>query len=96
MATRRGNEHAGGPAPAATQAWRRQAAIDVPLSLRQGRLKRGSKWWPMGGVAARLARRNSNLFDLFKLISNGIDLIRSKDGLLELKSFEIKYEIQEN
>jgi hypothetical protein len=35
-------------------------------------------------------------FDLFKLISNGMDLIRSKDGLLEFENFQIKYGCEGN
>jgi hypothetical protein len=34
---------------------------------------------------------NSRLFDLFNLISNGIDLIRSKEVLPDFKKFQIKY-----
>jgi hypothetical protein len=32
-----------------------------------------------------------SFFDLFNKISNGIDLIQSKDGLHELENFQIKY-----
>jgi hypothetical protein len=42
--------------------------------------------WCMGS-----AHKNSNLFDLFKEISERSDLIRLKDRLSKLKNFQIKY-----
>jgi hypothetical protein len=56
----------------------------------------GIKYELFGGMAAGLAWRNINLFDLFKLISNKIELIWSKDGLPKLKKFQIKYGIGGN
>jgi hypothetical protein len=34
---------------------------------------------------------NSAISDLFKSFQTNLDLIRSKDGLSELKNFQIKY-----
>jgi hypothetical protein len=62
---------------------------------RTGDAEGGSGWWAVGGVATGSAEEIV-IFYLFKLISNGIDLIRSKDGLSELESFQIKYGIDGN
>jgi hypothetical protein len=47
--------------------------------VEQGRAHVGrSREWKMGG-----AKRNRGIFDLFKSVSKGSDLIRLKDGLSE-------------
>jgi hypothetical protein len=64
-------------------------------SVRQGTTARGPAGRSGGGAwaaaAVGSAHKNSNLFDLFKGISKRSDLIRLKDGLSELKNFQIKY-----
>jgi hypothetical protein len=63
--------------------------------VRQGTAVRGPAGRSGGGAwaaaAVGSAHKNSNVFDLFKGIPEGSDLIRLKDGLSELKNFQIKY-----
>jgi hypothetical protein len=64
-------------------------------SVRQGTAARGPAGRIGGGAwpaaAVRSVHKNSNLFDLFKGNSKRGELIRLKDGLYELKFFQIKY-----
>jgi hypothetical protein len=46
---------------------------------------------PRLGRFSGSAQRNSKVFDLFKLTSNGNDLIQLKDGLTKFKKIQIKY-----
>jgi hypothetical protein len=63
-------------------------------SVRQGTAAHGPAGWSSGRAwavaAAGSAHKNSNLFDLFRGIPKRSDLIRLKDGLSELKIFQIK------
>jgi hypothetical protein len=49
----------------------------------------GGGAWAVAAVGSAL--KNSNIFDLFKGNPKRSDLIRLKDGLSELKIFQIKY-----
>jgi hypothetical protein len=64
-------------------------------SARQGTAARGPTRRSGGGAwaaaAVGSAHKNSSLFDLFKGNPKRSDLIRLKDGLSELKNFQIKY-----
>jgi hypothetical protein len=58
---------------------------------------RGPRWlYAAGSSATGHDRVNSAISDLFKKIQTNLNLIRSKDGLPELKKFQIKYGIEEN
>jgi hypothetical protein len=65
------------------------------LSARQGTAARGPTGRSGDGAWAAAAmgsaHKNINLFDLFKGNPKRSDLIRLKDGLSELKIFQIKY-----
>jgi hypothetical protein len=64
-------------------------------SVRQGTAvcgpagRSGGGAWAVAAVGSAL--KNSNIFDLFKGNPKKSDLIRLKDGLSELKIFQIKY-----
>jgi hypothetical protein len=55
---------------------------------RPARRSGGGAW---AAAAVGSAHKNSSLFDLFKGNPKRSDLIRLKDGLSELKFFQIKY-----
>jgi hypothetical protein len=50
--------------------------------------KNGGTWAGLGKKENGSAQEHSDIWDLFKIISIGIDLIKLKDGLPEIKKFK--------
>jgi hypothetical protein len=72
-----------------------RSSVRFRLRCRQGTAARGPAGRSSGGAWAAAGvgstDKNSNVFNLFKGIPEGSDLILLKDGLSELKNFQIKY-----
>jgi hypothetical protein len=77
----------GGPVPAANERalWRRPSIGEAGDPAHDTAGRSGGGTWAT--VAVGSAHKNSNVFDLFKGISERSDLIRLKDGLSKLKFF---------